>query len=89
MVELSLDFHRMMVDESQFTGLILQQQLFKSMIQLKSLHFYAHLASRLDNLEGLLSTFQTPFWVDRHWTVAMHGAHLYTIAISLRSDQIQ
>lgn len=77
--ELSLDLHQMKTDNSLFTDSILQQRLLEPMIHLKSLHLYVKLCGEPVNIVSFLSTFQTPFWLDHHWTFAMHRCYLYTL----------
>ena len=79
LIELSLDLHQTKVDESLYTGSILQQQLLEPMAHLKSLHLYLQLKDRPANVQSFLSTFQTPFWLDHHWTLVTHGLYLYTL----------
>ena len=79
LVELSLDLHQAKADNSFFTGSILQQRFLESMTRLKSFHLYVKLNIQPANVESFLSTFQTPFWLDHHWTLAMHDSYLYTL----------
>ncbi|CAF3280722.1 unnamed protein product [Rotaria sp. Silwood2] len=49
------------------------------MIQLKSFHLYAEFNKEPMNVESFLSTFQTQFWFDHHWTFGIHETYVYTI----------
>ena len=79
LVELSLNLHKSTTDRTQFTGLVLQQQLLESMVRLKSLHLYIQLDAKPVNDEIYLSTFRNSFWFDHHWRVAIHKNFLYTL----------
>ncbi len=79
LIYLSLNLNETNIDRFQFDGFTLQQQFLKSMIQLKSFHFYAQLGRKPMDVEKLLSTFQTQFWFDHHWTFGIHETYLYTL----------
>ncbi|CAF1333305.1 unnamed protein product [Rotaria sp. Silwood1] len=49
------------------------------MTQLKSFHLYTQFNKEPVNVESFLSTFQTQFWFDHHWTFGIHETYLYTI----------
>ena len=79
LVELLLDSHKIAADKCLFTDSTFEQQLLQTMVQLKSLHLYLRLDANPVNVKSFLSIFQTPFWHDHHWTLAIHGSYLYTL----------
>ncbi|CAF3867497.1 unnamed protein product [Rotaria sp. Silwood1] len=79
LIYLSLNLNEIYTGEFQFDGFTLQQQFLESMIQLKSFHLYTQFYKEPVNVESFLSTFQTQFWFDHHWTFGIHETYLYTI----------
>jgi hypothetical protein len=79
LIYLSLDLHQIKTRGFQIDGFILQQQLLESMIQMKSFHLYMKLENEPIDIERFLSTFQTQFWFDHHWTFGIHGTYLYIL----------
>ncbi|CAF1495878.1 unnamed protein product, partial [Rotaria sordida] len=49
------------------------------MTDLKSFHFYTQFNKEPLDVESFLSTFQTQFWIDHHWTFGIYETYLYTI----------
>ncbi len=74
-----MNLNKISTNAFQFDGFTLQQQFLESMIQLKSFHLYTQLEKEPRDIERLLSTFQTQFWFNHHWTFGMHGTYLYTL----------
>ena len=81
LIYLSLDFTQLKNYGLDLDGFILEQQFLHSMTQLKFFHLYIQLYREPTNVEHFLSTFQTKFWLDHHWTFGMHEGYLYTLPL--------
>ena len=76
---LSLDFHRLDTDEGTFDGHTLEQQFLRSMTQLKSFHLYGRFWNDVHCTESFLSTFESKFWFDHHWTFGIYRNYYFTL----------
>ena len=76
---LSMNLSEKAIHLHQFNGHLLEQQLLKSLIQLKHFHFYVKFSEESVDIETILSTFETRFWLDHHWSIGMHQNFIYTL----------
>ena len=76
---LSLDFHRLDTDEGVFDGRTLEQQFLTFMTQLKSFHLYGRFTKDVHCTESFLSTFESEFWFDHHWTFGIYRNYYFTL----------